>query len=501
MDPIIIVGGGPAGLTTLSRLYSIKRQNNNNNNIPEVILIDNKSGFKKYKTSHPATFKDIIQNLSSRLGNEEEIVKAIKEGRYDFKSYSHFNDTIEGSKRLESIIKGEKEIKKKYSDTFMNFKEINDWVYNAIVQNGYKEFAFKTQNAEKYFKTTLVKADPIVLERIIATGVEDKIMFGTEAVSFDKNENKKTIKVKNRKEEKEIKYSLLIDGTGSGMFTSPEVKNRVSEKHYCYEYIIRNGKDFPDEMMGKAMFYIDVDKNLNPKDPTNTSCVWIYFIDKRHCIIGPDDYIGGRISEPKDVNRKKVMKIMEERFIQDLNHDPTFNTTFEDYKIIHEVFNEIPQAGKGLKLCKDYIIRVGDSGFNATSAAGEGWRRGIEFGRELAEAIGNKGVENFNSLQKDYMKRVAKLNGHKFFGLYRLNGPRSLYGGVRYVLFNWFNDKTWNRTIKGFDGVDSETMESFLRNSAGVFKLLKGFGKSLSYITRRGFEVRNEPKKVLYSDI
>jgi flavin-dependent dehydrogenase len=451
---IVIIGAGTAGLAAAQRLSKYTS---------DFVVLERRESFHDLKNSSPATWDFTVQSIVKKFGLEERIKEAVASGKYCFRQYPHFSETLEGIERLSKIQEGSQDI---YS-----------WVYHAIVQNEYENFALRTKNGEASFRTGLVKIDPIVLHRILATGIEDKIRFGTTYTRVDKN--RKIVHT----DQGEIEYSVLIDASGSAMVTSPDFK--VTEKHNCYEYLIRNGVDFPGKFVKTGMFYIDVDENANHEDPTNTSCIWVYPIDKRHVIIGPDDYIGHRIRENPNVTREKIMQILNERLIKDLNNDPSIGSVFQDYEIIEKYFNTLPQAGHGLVVCADRILRIGDAALDSTSAAGEGIRRALELGYQAAEAI-NESDDDIN-LARNYERRRKIVKKDDF-----------IYGLVRKVAFNYFDDKTWDKIIAKLTHLSDKEMNQILRNEAGLLTLLRGF--PLMPIINRiiAAEIHGESKKEVY---
>lgn len=442
MKRVVVAGAGTAGLELARRLGG-KRDISLTVLEKHGLMVE--GGFGELANSSPCTFKDVLQRLAFQLKENNALIEAIRKdalGFGDTGKFPHFDKTYEGPERRARIVAMAKNVTKE------NFEE---WFLAAVVQNPLGRFAFMADGAERCFKTGLVKIDPVALHRILAAGNEGNIHFAESAGYIDRR--KKIVYTDKGKYE----YDVLADASGSAMVASPHFI--PLEWHNCYEHLLRLGKPLPQWFVERAAFRIDLDPNANPKDPTNTSCVWIYPIDRNHVIIGPDDYIGYLIRQNPDVTREDIIRILRTRLIADLDNDPLMKGFFSSYEILESRFNTIPQAGLCLEPCANGVVLIGDAGLGATPAAAEGIRRGIEFADAAALAI--MAANDDESLSRIFLRMRKGIMSHD---------PTFVF--ARIAMFNGYNDKTWKRQLELCQGIDDATMEKLLRNTATLKELL-----------------------------
>lgn len=436
MKNVVIIGAGTAGLAAGQALRGKAN----------IAILEKKGGFGELANSSPCTFRDVVSTLSRRFDMHATLREAIRTNAYDFgneEKYPHFKRTDEGPERLARIL----------SATSAAVPAVHsEWLFDAIVQNPLRYFSFIADGAERKFATTLVKIDPVVLHRILATGIEGSIRFGKNIIKVD--EARKNV---HTEDGEAFDYDVLIDASGSAMATSPHFI--PLELHNCYEHNVEVDDPFPQEFVERAAFRVDLDPNANPKDPTNTSCVWIYPIDRRHVIIGPDDYIGFLILQNPDVTRDDIIRILRERLIMDMNNDPAMKGLFNSYRILESRFNTIPQSGIGMRVCARGVLRIGDAGLDATPASAEGIRRGIELAGVAGRAITIS--RDDESLARNYLRMRDELKARDWPFVF-----------ARWLMFNGYNDVAWREQLKRCGKLDDKTMERLLRNNAGILELL-----------------------------
>lgn len=442
MKNVVIIGAGTAGLAAAQGLRGKAN----------LVVLERKGGFGELANSSPCTFRNTLETLLQRFNMHEPLREAIRKNSFDFgnrEKYPHFDRTDEGPGRLERILA---------ANSAAVPAVHNQWLFDAVVQNPLKHFAFIAQDRERRFKTSLVKIDPVVLHRVLAAGIEGSIQFGTTVLMVDERKREVHAHRKGSQTGKEtIQYDVLIDASGSAMVTSPYFI--PLEWHNCYEHLIRVGKPFPQWFVERAAFRIDLDPNANPKDPTNTSCVWIYPIDSRHVIIGPDDYVGPLVLQNPEVSKERIMEILRERLIADINNDPSMKGLFDDYEILDSRFNTIPQSGIGMRQCANGVMRIGDAGLDATPLSAEGIRRGIEMGAVAAHAVLE--TRDDASLAEKYLSIRGSVMARDW-----------MFEMARLIVFNLYNDRVWDAQAAKFGGISDKVMEEFLRNNAGLFKLV-----------------------------